>query len=136
QYQQNRIRHAQPLGSQSQDRHGDQHRQDQLDLVHGPPACEDRRMLSTGDEPRRLVVTRRRFLRASVALAAVAGAALLEACGGAPSPPPAATSAPQAAASVATPAGGLRKVRYGTTGAGFNPFIAMDQGYFAEQGIE
>jgi NitT/TauT family transport system substrate-binding protein len=30
----------------------------------------------------------------------------------------------------------LRTVRYGTTGAGFNPFIALDQGYFAEQGME
>ena len=88
-------------------------------------------------------MTRRRFLRASVALSAVAGAALLEACGGGASPtPPSATSAPkpaatgQPAASVATPSGSLRKVRYGTTGAGFNPFIAIDQGYFAEQGIE
>jgi NitT/TauT family transport system substrate-binding protein len=30
----------------------------------------------------------------------------------------------------------LRKVRFGSTGAGFNPFIAIDQGYFAEQGID
>jgi NitT/TauT family transport system substrate-binding protein len=30
----------------------------------------------------------------------------------------------------------LRKVRYGSTGAGFNPFVALDQGYFAEQGID
>jgi NitT/TauT family transport system substrate-binding protein len=31
---------------------------------------------------------------------------------------------------------GLKKVRYGSTGAGFNPFIALDQGYFAEQGLD
>jgi NitT/TauT family transport system substrate-binding protein len=30
----------------------------------------------------------------------------------------------------------LRKVRYGSTGAGFNPFVALDQGFFAEQGID
>jgi NitT/TauT family transport system substrate-binding protein len=98
--------------------------------------------------------TRRRIL----ALAGLAGsAALLQACGGtsagstgAPptSPPtqpqaaatgqPAAT--PQPAASQATPvvaqSGNLRKVRYGTTGAGFSPFVSLDLGFFAEQGIE
>jgi NitT/TauT family transport system substrate-binding protein len=99
-------------------------------------------------------LTRRRFL----ALAGLAGsAALLEACGGTsagptaapptspPVPPqPASTgqpaAAPPPAASQATPAvaqsGNLRKVRYGTTGAGFSPFVALDLGFFAEQGIE
>jgi NitT/TauT family transport system substrate-binding protein len=100
--------------------------------------------------------TRRRFL----ALAGLAGsAALLQACGGSssspaaapptspPAPPQPAASGQQPAApaqqaplSQATPAvaqsGSLRKVRYGTTGAGFSPFVALDLGYFAEQGIE
>lgn len=84
-------------------------------------------------------VTRRGFL-AFVALAG--GATLLQACGGSPpatstpvpTSPPAATS--QQAPSVATPAGNLRKVRYGITGAGFNPFVALDQGFFADQGID
>jgi NitT/TauT family transport system substrate-binding protein len=44
-------------------------------------------------------------------------------------------SAPAASASAAAKPG-LRKVRYGSTGAGFNPFIALDQGYFAEQGMD
>ncbi len=43
-------------------------------------------------------------------------------------------SAAGAASAAAKP--GLRKVRYGSTGAGFNPFIALDQGYFAEQGMD
>jgi NitT/TauT family transport system substrate-binding protein len=45
---------------------------------------------------------------------------------------PAATSQPAATGRPSS----LRKVRFGTTGAGFNPFIALDQGYFAEQGID
>src|SRR5579883_451947 len=91
---------------------------------------------------------------------------VLEACGGSAAPPSTAASTapaspaspkPSAAASAPTsaaakPAGsaaaspvpsssaaakpGLKKVRYGTVGAGFNPFIAMDQGYFADQGID
>jgi NitT/TauT family transport system substrate-binding protein len=78
---------------------------------------------------------------------------LLVACGGAPSAAPAssapasAPAKPSAAASAAPavsapasgaarPSSGLRKIRYGTTGAGFNPFIAIDQGFFAEQGLE
>lgn len=90
----------------------------------------------------------------------------LAACGGAPAGAPAASSpavASSAAASPAKPAApassgaaspakpaapasaaastagvkpSLRKVRYGTVGAGFNPFIAMNEGYFAQQGIE
>ena len=74
-----------------------------------------------------------------MALAAVAGgAALLEACGGA-SPAAAPTSpaaTPQATPAAVSPSGSLRKVRYGSTGAGFNPFVALDQGFFAEQGID
>jgi NitT/TauT family transport system substrate-binding protein len=97
---------------------------------------------------------RRSFLRACAVASAVA---LLNACGGQPaaapggSPPasaapgsakPAASGAPAASAAQPVPSAslaakpGLRKVRYGSTGAGFNPFIAMDQGYFAEQGID
>jgi NitT/TauT family transport system substrate-binding protein len=102
-----------------------------------------------------MVTTRRRFL----ALAVLAGsAALLEACGGntsrpaspQPTSPPAATqpaavgqpaaTPQQPVVSQATPAvaqsGNLRKVRYGTTGAGFSPFVALDLGFFAEQGID
>ncbi len=84
-------------------------------------------------------------------LGLVASAFLLTACGGAPSAAPASPAASSAkpaasvsasikpaASGVASDAAkpGLRKVRYGSTGAGFNPFIALDQGYFAEQGID
>jgi NitT/TauT family transport system substrate-binding protein len=80
---------------------------------------------------------RRDFLR----IAALVGCGgLIEACGRPPAAAPTSESAPSgattAAAPVATPAGGLRKVRYGITGAGFNPFVALDQGFFAEQGID
>ena len=96
------------------------------------------------------MLTRRGFLRlqATVALTAAAGCAgLLAACGGPPGPVPTAlttpvpTSPPSAPTQVlpavlSTPSSGLRKVRYGSTGAGFNPFVALDQGFFAEQGID
>ncbi|HLY66870.1 MAG TPA: ABC transporter substrate-binding protein [Chloroflexota bacterium] len=104
------------------------------------------------------MVSRRNFLRACATMAgAGACATLLQACGASPAAAPAAPSSTSASASagsaakpsaaavassaapspsVSAAASGLRKVRYGSTGAGFNPFIAMDQGYFAEQGIE
>jgi NitT/TauT family transport system substrate-binding protein len=69
---------------------------------------------------------------------AVAGSA---AAGAAASAKPAAAgsssaaAAPSAAGNAASKPG-LRKVKYGSVGAGFNPFIGMNEGYFAEQGID
>ncbi|MFI5266121.1 MAG: ABC transporter substrate-binding protein [Chloroflexota bacterium] len=68
------------------------------------------------------------------------GAALASASGAAPASAKPATSgvasaAPSAGGSAASKPG-LRKVKYGSVGAGFNPFIGMNEGDFAEQGIE
>ena len=98
-----------------------------------------------------MALTRRNFL---IGLAAGAGAALLAACGGTPATaPPSATSAPSVAPSAvaagstraASPAasgpatgGALRQVRVGYVPVlVYSPiFIAMEKGYFREQGIE
>jgi len=99
-------------------------------------------------------LSRRGLLRSCVVLAGGAGlAGLIGGCGpsqGAsgsakaisssatatsadkPAAPPPVSAAP----STASRSGSLHKVSFGTVGANFNPFIAMDQGYFAEQGIE
>ena len=69
----------------------------------------------------------------SPAAASSASAAAKPAASAAAKPATSASAKP-AASAAAKP--GLRKVRYGTVGAGFNPFIAMNEGYFAEQGIE
>jgi len=83
-----------------------------------------------------------------LALAACGGSTAPAPAAGSPSASPSAAAAPSASAAAkpasaaAKPAAsasakpGLRKVRYGTVGAGFNPFIAMNEGYFAEQGID
>src|SRR5712691_7497382 len=89
-----------------------------------------------GPQDLRLKLTRRSLLRTCVVLAGGAGAAgLLGACGGS-QVNPAATPAQSVAPSTVSTVGSLQKVRYGNTGAGYHPFIARDQGYFAELGIE
>ncbi len=69
-------------------------------------------------------------------------AVFLAACGGASLPPSSAAAKP-AAASLASQAAvakvGLKKLRYGSihsVGADSAVFVALDQGYFAEQGID
>jgi len=90
-------------------------------------------------------VNRRTFLRRGAGLVGtVLSASILQACGGA-SPAPAAASAAKPAsaaapASAQTSAAGqaLKKLRYGATGsigADAGGYIAMDQGFFAEQGV-
>ncbi len=73
-----------------------------------------------------------------------AGTIALQACGGGQVAPASSAAPPASASAAAKPASaaasaipsGLRKVTYGEVGNGFTVNVAIDQGFFAEQGIE